>query len=101
MTLENLQFAISVITLLSFVFVAYRTFRDPDIKADKSISLLKEQIQYERKITDKALEIQQNCLHSLEEEIADQKEEIRKLNETVIKLGTIIDERIPKKEKDI
>jgi len=97
MTLENLQFIISLLTLLSFIFVAYRTFHDPDIKADKSISLLKDQIQYERKITDKAFETQQNCLHSLEKEISEQKEAIQVLNDTVIKLSTIIEERIPKK----
>ena len=97
MTLENLQFIISAITLLGFIFVAYRTFRDPDIKADKSICMLQDQITYERKITDKALEIQQNCLHSLEKEVAGQKEAIGKLNDTVIKLSTIIEERIPKK----
>ncbi|MBP8994104.1 MAG: hypothetical protein KBG30_09885 [Bacteroidales bacterium] len=97
MTLENLQLAISVITLLSFVFVAYRTFRDPDVSADKSISLLKDQLLYERKITDEAIKTQQNCIRSLEKEVADQKDEIKKLNETVIRLGTIIEERIPKK----
>ena len=97
MTLETIQFVISLCTLLGFVFVAYRTFRDPDIKADKSISLLKDQIQYERKITDKALETQQYGLHSLEKEVCNQKTEISKLNDTVIKLSTIIEERIPKK----
>jgi len=49
MTLENLQFIISLLTLLGFIFAVYGTFRNPDIKADKSISLLKDQIQYERK----------------------------------------------------
>jgi hypothetical protein len=97
MTLENLQFIISIATLLGFVFIAYRTFRDPDISADKSIFLLKDQIQYERKITDQTLEIHQNCLRSLEKEVCQQKEVIGKLNDTVIKLSTIIEERIPKK----
>ena len=96
-TPEIIEFIISICTLLGFIFVVYRTVRDPDITADKSISLLKDQISYERKITDKSLEIQQNHLHSLEGEVSLQREEIIKLREEVIKLGTIIEERLPQK----
>jgi len=95
--LENIQFIISIVTLLGFIFIAYRTFRDPDIQADKSISLLKDQLQYERRITDKSLETQQNCLHSLEMKVQLQNEAIAGLSDTVIKLQTIIEERVPKK----
>jgi predicted small secreted protein len=97
MTLENIQFIISVTTLIGFIIVVYKTFRDPDIKTDKSVSLLKDQIQYERKITDKAIETQQNCLHSLEKEVYQQREATDKLTKEVVKLSTIIEERIPKK----
>jgi hypothetical protein len=94
---ETIQFVIEVFTLLAIIFAIYKYFRNPDERAEKAICLLKEQILYERKITDKALETQQNCLHSLEKEIINQKNEILKLNNTVIKLSTIIEERIPKK----
>ena len=95
--LENIQFIISIVTLLGFFFIAYRTFRDPDIQADKSIALLKDQLRYEREITDRSLEIQKNCLHTLEVKVESQNKAVVGIGETVMKLQTIIEERIPRK----
>ena len=97
MTQETLSIIIQFVTLGGVAFAVYKVFRDPDIKADKSIDLLKEQILYERKITDKSLETQQNCIKSLETQVKGNGEKIGKMNDTIIKLTTIIEERIPKK----
>ena len=48
MTLENIQFIVSLATLVGFIVIAYKTFRDPVVKADKSIEVLKEQIKQEK-----------------------------------------------------
>ena len=98
MTLENLQFIISIATLLGFVFVAYRTFRDPDIKADKAIDILKEQIKAEKEITLQSLKTIQNDLHTLGCQVDEQRKEVKDLGQTVTRLQTIIEERIPKKQ---
>jgi len=97
MTLENIQFIVSATTLLGFIFVAYRTFRDPDIKADKSIELLQGQVKAEREISMQAIKTIQNDLHSLGRQVDENRKEIKELSNVIIKLETIIDERIPKK----
>lgn len=96
--LDNLQFIISSLTLIGFVIMAYRTFRDPDIQSERSIALLEEQVKFERKMTDTSLQIQQNALHSLEREIYNQGEAIKELNNEIIKLRTIIEERVPQQK---
>lgn len=97
MTLENLQFIVSMATLLGFVFVAYRTFRDPDIKADKAIDIMKEQIKAEKEIALQSLKTIQNDLHTLGNQVDENRKEVKDLALVVTKLQTIIEERIPKK----
>ena len=96
--LDDLQFIISVVTLLGFVFIAYRTFRDPDIKADKAIDLLKQDVANQTKLASAAIETNQNCIHSLENEVSDLKVGMGALKTEIAVLTTIINERIPKKE---
>ena len=97
MTLETLQFAVSVTTLLGFVFIVYRTFRDPDIKADKSIGLLKEQLKAERELSFQAVKTMQNGLHTVENQVNENRKEIKELCLCFAKLQVTIEERIPKK----
>jgi len=99
MTLDNLQFIISSLTLLGFVFVAYRTFREPDIKADKAIDILKEQIKAEKEISLQSLKTIQNDLHALGYQVDENRKEIKDLGVNVVKLQTIIEERIPRLKK--
>lgn len=100
MTLENIQFIISLTTLIGFIIVAYKTFSDPDIKADKSIDLLKEQIKQEKELSFQIVKTMQNDLHSLAGQIKENRDEIKLLCEGFVKLETIIDERIPRQSKD-
>lgn len=39
-TQENIQLLVSVCTLLGIVFAVYKTFRDPDVKANEKIKLI-------------------------------------------------------------
>lgn len=97
MTLETIQLVATIGTVIGMIFVIYAKFRDPDIKADKSIALMEKQLEYERSITDKTLQTQQNCLHSLEKEVSGHRSELNELGKQISNLATIIDERIPKK----
>ena len=95
MTLENIQFVVSLTTLIGFIILAYKTFRDPDIAADKSIDLLKGQIKQEKELSFQIVKTMQNDLHSLGIEIKENRDEIKSLCEGFVKLETIISERIP------
>lgn len=97
MTLENLQFIVSIITLLGFVFVVYRTFHEPDVKADKSITILDRELTEQKKLANEALIITQNCIHSLELKTEVQIKQLNILTNRIIKLETIIEERLPRK----
>lgn len=97
MTLENIQFIVSLATLVGFIVIAYKTFRDPDVKADKSIEVLKEQIKQEKQLSFQVVKTMQNDLHSLSGEIKENRREIKTLCEGIVKLETIINERIPKR----
>ena len=100
MTLENIQFIVSVTTLIGFIIVAYKTFSDPDIKTDKSIEILKEQIKQEKQLSFQVVKTMQNDLHTLSGEIKENRREIKLLCEGLIKLETIIDERIPRNNQN-
>jgi len=93
---ENMSVIMQIITLIGVGFAVYKTFRDPDVKADKSIALLKEQLAYEKTTASLATQTNQNCIHSLQNEVNDMKKDIGTLNVSIGKLETIIDERIPK-----
>ena len=96
MTLENIQFVVSLTTLIGFIILAYKTFRDPDIAADKSIDLLKGQIKQEKELSFQIVKTMQNDLHSLSGEVKENRNDIKLLCASVIRLETIIDERLPK-----
>ena len=97
MTLENIQFIVSLTTLIGFIIICYKTFRDPDIRTDKSIEVLKEQVKQEKEISKQAIKTMQNDLHTLGKQVEENCGEVKQLNISIAKLGTIIEERIPKK----
>ena len=100
MTLENIQFVVSLTTLIGFIILAYKTFRDPDIAADKSIDLLKGQIKQEKELSFQIVKTMQNDLHTLSREIKENRDEIKKLCEGFVRLETIISERIPRNNQN-
>lgn len=93
----KIQLAISVLTLLAMIFAVYKYFRNPDIKADKEICLLKQELKEHKDMSSELIKTNQNCLHSLEKEVASLKGEVNGVNLEIVRLGTIIEERIPKK----
>ena len=84
---ENIQFLISVITLLGIIFAVYKTFRDPDIETDKELALLKQKFEMRQGEVDKDIrDIKINHLAHIEKDIMN-------IKETQIKILTILKER--------
>jgi len=94
---EILQLVISIATLLGFIFIIYKTFRDPDVKADKAIALLKADLVSQKSLTAEEIKTNQNCIHELNEKMIGLTSEVGKVNVSIAELATIINERIPRK----
>ena len=95
--ISNLTFFLSILTVLGVLFSIYKAFKDPDVKADKEINLLRAEVEKQKEINLQMLKTNQNCIHSLELEVKALTTELNNTNLIVAKLATIIDERIPKK----
>ena len=98
MNQETLSIIIQFITLGGVIFAIFKFFRDPDIKADKAIEILKEQNKLEKQISLQALKTIQNDMHELSAEVNEHRRKIEDLCICIAKLETIINERIPKKD---
>jgi hypothetical protein len=83
----NIQLFLSVITLLSIIFFIYKYFRDPDIKSDQEIQLIKQNCESKHKnIDENIFGIKENHLKHLESDMSEVK-----IN--ICKILTILEER--------
>lgn len=85
-------FAICGVVLSVFIYMTA-----PQQKTDTAIELLKSQASNQQATIDRITKTQQNDVQELKSEIAGLRSEIQQLRESVVKLSTIIEERIPKK----
>jgi hypothetical protein len=92
----NINLIVSGLTLIGIIIAVYKSIHKPDEDADKRIALLKDQLISERKTTDMAIQTTQNCLHSLEKEVAGHRTEVVNMGKELVRLATIIEERLPK-----
>src|SRR5258708_38461343 len=77
-------------------FTVFNYFRNPQIKSEKTDAILGEKIgNLSRDITN----LKDNHIHSLELRVEQATTNIAELSKTVVKLATIIDERMPKKNQ--
>ncbi len=79
------------------VFSVYHFFRKPDIKNNTAIKLLQEQLNSEKEISKLAITTTQNHVHTLTNKVNDVEKSISGVGKDIVRLTTIIDERIPKK----
>lgn len=104
-TPQNITFTVGMISLL---FVVYHYFKNPQIDIEKKDALMQQQIKITAEITDtKFKELQanflqllaqnQNHIHTLDTKVDALTERIASNNKELVRLSTIIDERIPKK----
>lgn len=89
-TPSNIMFAISIVTML---FSLYLHFRKPQESSEKQILVMKEDI---KSLKQEMKEIKETHLRALELEIKNLNTNVNGLSVTVVKLATIIDERIPR-----
>ena len=81
---------INLLTLAGMVFIVYKYFRDPDVKAGVEIALLKMQFKT----------LNDNCKLLKENHIAHIEKDIRGLREQQVKIFTILEERLPNRGSD-
>lgn len=95
---ETIQFALSALTLIGVIFAIYKYFREPDIKADKDLALLKQGCDSKHGVIDTAIKsinesislIQNNHLKHIEASL-------QKHDEQLVKIFTILEERLPRR----
>ncbi len=83
----------AVLTFIGMAFVIYDRFSKPQIKADQAGIKLTDRVDTLEKTV---IEIREKHLTSVESDLKTLNQTLQKLSETVVRLSTIIDERIPK-----
>jgi hypothetical protein len=94
---EVLQLVISAATLIGMIIMAYRFMREPDVKAETDIGLLKQGCEFKHSRLDTLLDqlsgnmrlIQENDLKHIEKEMGG-------IKESMVKIFTILEERLSK-----
>ena len=91
LTKDNIEFIIYIIGLF---FIAYNTFRKPQIRADKDISIIGEKMD---NLEEEMADLKDNHLHSIEKKQDELKDDIGEMNTKITQLATIIEERTEKR----
>jgi len=105
LTPSNIMF---VLGLLAIMFSIFRYFREPQEKAEKTDALMDQQMRWTSDATENRFKSMQesfnslllqsnNHIHTVETKVDRLHEGMGVLGQEVVKLATIIDERIPKK----
>jgi hypothetical protein len=84
---EIIQLIISVSLLVGFIISFYKTFRDPDQKAETKIAVMEERCSLKHSTIDETISdikqditlIKQNHLYHIESDISDMKSNINKI----------------------
>ncbi len=93
-TLNDIQFIISIATLLGIAFAIYKTFRDPDIKNKESIDILKATCKFRCENNDKQMAVISENYNLLKENhIRHIEEDISQIKISLTKIMTILEER--------
>lgn len=104
-TPSNIVFVIGLLGVLFSIFIY---FKDPQIAAEKTDALLKQQMGFFIDTTEKRFQTMQenhhqlvlqsnNHIHTVDTKVDKLHASVDKLGNEVVKLSTIIEERIPKK----
>lgn len=98
MTKETIEFILSALALIGVIFAIYKYFREPDIKADKNIALMKQGcIDKHTNLDEKILAINNDITFIKENHLRHIEENVRLLQEGQVKMFTILEERLPRK----
>ena len=105
LTAQNIMFLIGLISILFSVFLY---FKNPQIKSEKTDALLEQRLQFERESTQRrfkdmqdgitaATALAQNHIHSVDVKVDGLTALVSQMGKDIVRLSTIIDERIPRK----
>jgi hypothetical protein len=91
---NDLSFLLAVFGVLGIIFAIYRQFKEPQIKSDKADTLFAIQI---KTMQADLVNLRDNHIHSLGLAIEQTNKNVNTLTLEVTKLGTILEERLPRK----
>lgn len=95
---ETTQFAVSAIALMGVIFTIYRYFREPDVKANKDIELLKQGCSFKHgAIDDQISSINKSISFIKDNHLTHIEASLQKHDEQLVKIFTILEERLPRK----
>lgn len=105
LTPSNIVF---VLGLLGVIFGVFRYFKDPQVESEKTDALMKQQLEFFTNTTEKRFQTMQesfnalllqsnNHIHTVDTKVDRVHSSMEELGRQVVRLGTIIEERIPKK----
>lgn len=91
--IPDLTVLLAFLGICGVVFSVYLYFRNPQIKTDQvTLKLQEDMVAIKKELT----EVKENHIRSIESDVKALTQAVNDLSKTVIKLSTIIDERIPK-----
>jgi predicted PurR-regulated permease PerM len=88
-----LTFVLALVAAISVIFTVYNSFRNPQISSEKADIRFREEIDGLKKTVQ---EIKETHLRTVEQDIKNLTAAVNDLSKTVVRLSTIIDERIPR-----
>lgn len=108
LTPENISYLIGLAGLGGIIFAIYHSFRNPQIDQDKRDALLAQQVKWQNEAVDKRFKDMQesfnalllqsnNHIHTVDTKVDTLATNMNVMSNEITKLGTIIEERIPKK----
>ena len=97
-TASDLNLILAFCAFVSVLFGVYSYFRNPQIKTDGVIIKLQEDFNTMQK---QVVELRETHLRAVENDLKLLTTAVNDLSKTVVKLSTIIDERIPKGTKNV
>jgi len=90
--IQILSIITSLATIAGIIIILYKSVNGPDVKASEEIKLIKQNCHLTHKSVDEnLLIIKENHLKHIEETMAKQ-------GEAIVKIKTILEERLPKKQ---
>ena len=93
-TIETIQLAISILTLVGFIVIGYRYFRDPDVKAEQEINQIKTTCELKHAGIDKAITTNAKDLKFIKENhLVHIERDMGELKQDMVKVLTILEER--------
>ena len=104
-TQSNIMFTLGILGVL---FTIYKYFRDPQVNTEKKDAILAQQVQWSSEATERRFKgIQEsfnglllqsnNHVHTIDVKVDSLHDLVDEMGKDIVRLTTIIDERIPKK----